>query len=217
VGLARMLGIEFIKNFNAPYHASSITDFWRRWHISLSTFIRDYLYIPLGGNRKGTGRTYFNLVLVFFLCGLWHGAKMTFVVWGIFQGFFMILDRFRGKKGVFHGLPLIIQILLANVVVLFSWAMFRAPSLAQGWDYWLSMLGLAHPAAASPLLYGEIFTPRAIVLLLFCFVLVWQATQAHEWVKRLTVPKIIVCFVIFIFAVCAMFTQTYNPFLYFQF
>jgi alginate O-acetyltransferase complex protein AlgI len=91
VGLARMLGIEFIKNFDGPYHSQNITVFWRKWHISLSRFIQDYLYFPLGGNRRGAGRTYFNLVFVFFLCGLWHGAKMTFVCWGIYQGVFLIL------------------------------------------------------------------------------------------------------------------------------
>ncbi|MCU0608478.1 MAG: hypothetical protein MUF22_01765 [Chitinispirillaceae bacterium] len=217
VGLARMLGIEFIKNFNAPYLSTSITGFWKRWHISLSSFIMDYLYIPLGGNRLGTGRTYFNLAFAFLLCGLWHGAKMTFVLWGIFQGVFMIVERMLGKKGLFSGLPLPVQIVITNVIVMFSWAIFRAPSLSQGWQYWKSMLGLVHPAATAPLVHAEIFTLRNIVMIGFCAVLVFQKTQAHEWVKRLTVPKMAVCLVLFALAICAMFTQTYNPFLYFQF
>jgi alginate O-acetyltransferase complex protein AlgI len=217
VGLARMLGIEFIKNFNAPYHSASITDFWRRWHISLSSFIMDYLYIPLGGNRKGTGRTYANLVIVFLLCGLWHGAKMTFVIWGIFQGVFMILERLHGKKGLFHGLPLPLQILLTNVVVMFSWSIFRSPTLAQGIDYWKSMAGISRAAATSPLLHSLVFTPRNITAMAICAVVVWQTVQAHDWVKKLSVPKMAVAFTVFVYAVCAMFTQTYNPFLYFQF
>jgi len=217
VGLARMIGIEFIKNFNAPYHAVSITDFWRRWHISLSTFIRDYLYIPMGGNRRGTGRTYANLVIAFFLCGLWHGANMTFVIWGIFQGVFMILERLRGKKGLLHELPLWLQIVVTNVIVMFSWAIFRSPSLAQGLDYWKAMIGLSSAAATTPLLHAMIFTPRHIVALLLCAVFVWQRRQAHDWVKQLTVPKLVVCVIVFVYAVCVMFTQTYNPFLYFQF
>jgi alginate O-acetyltransferase complex protein AlgI len=218
VGLARMLGIEFIKNFNAPYHSTSITGFWKRWHISLSSFIMDYLYIPLGGNRKGTGRTYANLVIAFFLCGLWHGAKMTFIIWGVFQGVFMIIERMRGKKGLFSALPLWLQIALTNIIVMFSWAIFRSPSLEQGWQYWLAMVGAAHPAAASPLLHAAIFTPQNIVMLALCAFVVFQKVQAHDWVlKGMTVPKMIACFLVFLLAVCAMFTQTYNPFLYFQF
>jgi alginate O-acetyltransferase complex protein AlgI len=217
VGLARMLGIEFIKNFNAPYHSTSITMFWKRWHISLSTFIMDYLYIPLGGNRRGTARTYANLVIVFFLCGLWHGAKMTFVIWGVFQGVFMIVERMRGKKGLFDGLPLWLQILLTNIIVMFSWSIFRSPSLAQGLDYWKSMLGLAHAAASSPLLHAVIFTPRNFVAMAVCAVAVWQTVQAHDWVKNMTAAKTAIILAVFVYAVCMMFTQTYNPFLYFQF
>ena len=100
IGLGRMLGFEFPKNFNAPYLADSITDFWRRWHISLSTFLRDYLYIPLGGNRKGQVRTYINLAIVMLLGGLWHGANWVFVVWGLFHGLLLGLERFLGRRSV---------------------------------------------------------------------------------------------------------------------
>lgn len=217
VGLARMLGIEFIKNFNAPYLSVSITDFWTRWHISFSTFIRDYLYIPLGGNRKGVTRTYINLVLIFLVSGLWHGANLTFVVWGVFQGVFMIFERIRGKKGLFGGLPLPIQILLANIIVMFSWAIFRSPSLGQAWDYWKAMVGISQPAATTPLLHAAIFTPKQIVEMLICALVIWQTTQAHEWVKKLSAPKLALSMTLFIYAVFVMFTQTYNPFLYFQF
>lgn len=220
VGLARMIGIEFIKNFNAPYFSTSITDFWRRWHISLSTFIKDYLYIPLGGNRKGVGRTYFNLCLVFFLCGLWHGAKMTFVVWGVYQGVFMIFDKLRGKNttGIFHGMPIPMQILVCNIVVMFSWAIFRAPSMDMGLQYWGAMVGLAKPAITSALLHTEIFTAKNIVQMLICAIVVWQPKQAHEWVnKGISTPKIAISLAVFALAIVAMVTQTYNPFLYFQF
>jgi alginate O-acetyltransferase complex protein AlgI len=218
VGLARMLGIEFIQNFNSPYHSTSVSEFWNRWHISLSSFIRDYLYIPMGGNRLGTGRTYFNLATAFFLCGLWHGAKMTFVIWGTFQGLVMILERLRGKKSLFTGLPLPVQIALNNIVIMFSWAIFRSPSFDQGMQIWASMVGLVHPAATSAMLHAEIFTPRHIVELAVCAFFVWQPVQAHLWInKGVTVPKAIICTAVFILAVIAMFTQTYNPFLYFQF
>jgi alginate O-acetyltransferase complex protein AlgI len=218
VGLARMLGIEFIKNFDAPYHSTSITEFWRRWHISLGSFIRDYLYIPLGGNRVPLARMYFNLCFCFFICGLWHGAKMTFIIWGVFQGVFMVLERIRGKKSLFAGIPLPVQILLCNILLMFSWTIFRAPSLAQALTYWSSMLGLVHPAATTPLLHAEIFTPRHLFSMALCAIFVFQPVQAHEWVKKgLSTPGFIVVTAVFILALCAMFTQTYNPFLYFQF
>ena len=99
IGLAKLFGIDFLENFNYPYAASSITDFWRRWHISLSSWFRDYLYIPLGGNRCGRARNYFNLVIVFFLCGLWHGASWTFAAWGLFHGAFLVLERMNAGPG----------------------------------------------------------------------------------------------------------------------
>jgi alginate O-acetyltransferase complex protein AlgI len=217
VGLARMLGIEFIKNFNAPYFSTSVTDFWRRWHISLSTFIRDYLYIPMGGNRKGAGRTYFNLVTVFFLCGLWHGAKMTFVVWGIFQGVFMVFERLRGKKSLYGNVPWVVQILITNIIIMFAWAVFRAPSLAQGIHYWGAMLGVAPVSITSSMLHAEIFSSKHIVEMLICAFCIWQPLQAHEWVLKLTPFKLSLCLIAFVYAIFTMVTQTYNPFLYFQF
>lgn len=93
IGLAAMAGFRFSENFNQPYLSTSIKDFWRRWHISLSSWLRDYVYIPLGGSRVPTYRIYFNLITVFFLCGLWHGANMTFVIWGLYNGLFLILER----------------------------------------------------------------------------------------------------------------------------
>src|SRR6266571_8697206 len=93
IGLMRMFGFRVLENFNYPYIAQSIREFWRRWHISLSNFFRDYLYVPLGGNRRGTARAYANLVIVFLLCGLWHGASWTFILWGIWHGVFLVLER----------------------------------------------------------------------------------------------------------------------------
>lgn len=217
VGLGRMFGFEFIKNFNAPYHARSITDFWRRWHISLSTWIRDYLYIPLGGNRRGVGRTYFNLMLTFFLCGLWHGAKMTFVSWGLFQAFFLIAERLMGKRSLYGALPLIPKILLTNVIVLFAWVLFRAPDLHQAYSYWQAMLGMTHINGASHLLQAELFTMRHTVAMVICALFVWQPMQAFEWVKKRTVVKYSIMIALFVFTVASMFTQSFNPFLYFQF
>lgn len=102
IGLGSIFGFKFLENFNYPYSANSIQDFWRRWHISLSTWFRDYLYIPLGGSRRSNINTYFNLITVFVLCGLWHGANWTFIVWGAWHGIFLILERFENFKKLFQ-------------------------------------------------------------------------------------------------------------------
>src|SRR3954469_17642817 len=141
VGLGRMIGFEFMKNFDSPYHADSITDFWRRWHISLSTFLRDYLYIPLGGNRKGPIRTYVNLIVVMLLGGLWHGANWTFVAWGAYHGGLLAFERFQGKQSVYHRLPRPFRVATTLVLVLFSWVLFRSASLPHALDYLGVMLG----------------------------------------------------------------------------
>lgn len=217
VGLGRMFGFEFVKNFNSPYHSVSITDFWRRWHISLSTWIRDYLYIPLGGNRKGLTRTYINLLIAFFLCGLWHGAKTTFVCWGLFQAFFLIVERLRGKMGLFGTLPLVPTVIITNVIVLFGWVLFRAPDLSQAMHYWAAMTGQVSLNDAAYLLQADVFSVKNIFFMVVCAVFVWQPVQAHEWVNKMTGMRYLVLLIIFVVATIAMFTQTFNPFLYFQF
>jgi alginate O-acetyltransferase complex protein AlgI len=217
VGLARMLGIEFIKNFDAPYRSQDITVFWRKWHISLSSFIRDYLYIPLGGNRHGTGRTYFNLALTFFLCGMWHGAKMTFMVWGIYQGVFLIIERLFGKKSIYHWMPAWGQVMVTYVIVLFGWVLFRSPDLGQAMHYWATMIGWGRSSVSSSLLSAQIITPHTAFVMLVCAIFVWQPFQAHHWIEKLTPVKIFLCAIILIISVAMMFSQTYNPFLYFQF
>ena len=217
VGLGRMMGFEFIKNFNGPYWSHSISDFWNRWHISLSTWIRDYLYISLGGNRKGPRRTYFNLGIAMFLCGLWHGAQMTFVIWGIFHAALLIWERTMGRQPVYRKLPLPFKILITNVIVMFGWVVFRSPSMDQAVIYWKSMLGLGVTGAASDILHAQLFSLKHISALVICALIVYQPLQAHEWVKKLSIGKIILLFIIFIYAIAAMFTQTFNPFLYFQF
>ena len=143
VGLGRMLGFEFPRNFNAPYLAESITDLWRRWHVSLSTFLRDYLYIPLGGNRRGAGRTYVNLGVVMLLGGLWHGAKWTFVAWGAYHGLLLALERWRGKRSVYAALPRPARVALTFLLMLLSWVLFRAVDLADAGRYFAALAGLA--------------------------------------------------------------------------
>lgn len=129
IGLARLFGFELRENFNRPYAAVSMTDFWRRWHISLSTWFRDYLYIPLGGNRKGATRTAFNLLLVFALCGLWHGASWTFVVWGLYHGFFLGLERATGIRDWQPSQWIAVRRACTFALVVFGWVLFRSESI----------------------------------------------------------------------------------------
>jgi alginate O-acetyltransferase complex protein AlgI len=142
IGLGQMFGFKFMENFNYPYISSSIREFWRRWHISLSTWFRDYLYIPLGGNRCSPARVTFNLVLVFFLCGLWHGASWNFIVWGLYHGIFLGLERgFLGRIISKSWRPL--THVYALVVVIAGWVFFRAASLDQAMVFLKSMAGFA--------------------------------------------------------------------------
>jgi alginate O-acetyltransferase complex protein AlgI len=130
VGLGKMFGFRFIENFNFPYTAQSIRDFWRRWHISLSTWFRDYLYIPMGGNRCPVWRNHLNLVIVFFLCGLWHGASWTFVIWGLYHGIFLVVERTRFGTWI-DALPRPLRHGYTLLVVMVGWVLFRAGSFGQ--------------------------------------------------------------------------------------
>jgi alginate O-acetyltransferase complex protein AlgI len=138
IGLGRMFGFEFLENFNFPYIAKSVKEFWRRWHISLSTFFRDYVYIPLGGNRVKVGRTYINLLIVFFLTGFWHGASWSFVVWGLFHGLFMVIERLGFEKVLEKAWKPVAN-LYTLLVVLFAWVLFRADTLGHALHYWGAM------------------------------------------------------------------------------
>ena len=218
VGLGRMLGFEFPRNFNAPYLAESITDFWRRWHISLSTFLRDYLYIPLGGNRKGPVRTYLNLAVVMLLGGLWHGANWTFVVWGAVHGALLIVERGRGKKSLYAGLPRFLRVTVTFVLILITWVLFRAETLEAAREYLGAMFALREASRGSLLIGAEIYTLRTAVVLTMCAVLAVQPVQAFDWSQRpLTLPRVLVLVLLFALALAVMATQAFNPFLYFQF
>ncbi len=144
IGLGRIFGFRFPENFNYPYVARSITEFWRRWHITLSRWFRDYVYIPLGGNREGYARTSFNLVLVFVLCGLWHGAAWTFLVWGLLHGLFLVIERL-GFDRVLSRLPVALQHAYTLLVVLLGWVFFRADTLPHALGYLRAMFDFGRP------------------------------------------------------------------------
>jgi alginate O-acetyltransferase complex protein AlgI len=217
VGLGRMFGFEFMKNFDAPYSAQSITDFWRRWHISLSTFLRDYLYIPLGGNKRGAARTYVNLALVMFFGGLWHGANWTFIIWGAYHGTLLIAERWAGRKPAYQRLPHPLRVALTFTLVLGSWVWFRAESVATALDYFAAMLGAGTSSETLPLLAAQLFAPGRIALMATGVLCLFAPVQAHDWSESVTWSGAILVPPVFAMAVLAMFSQAANPFLYFQF
>lgn len=178
IGLGRMFGFEFLENFNYPYVARSIQEFWRRWHISLSTWFRDYLYIPLGGSRGGRGRTFLNLLIVFLLCGLWHGARWNFLVWGLFHGAFLVAERAIGPRRPWAVLrPL--GHLYALVTVLIGWVLFRADSLAQALAFLAAMAGFGE--GDGQLVYARMFITNETLVAALAGVV--AATPVMPWLK----------------------------------
>ncbi len=226
IGLGLILGFAFPKNFDSPYRSASITEFWRRWHMSLSRWLRDYLYIPLGGNRRGTIRTYVNLGIVMLLGGLWHGASLSFVAWGGFHGLLLALERSRvapearrRKAGetATADWPRPLRIATTFLLVLVSWVFFRAADLASAFSYLASMVGLAAVRPEAALLGGVIRQPYYLVSFAIAAIVVWAAPQTWDWTRRLTVPRLLSCLALLWLALVAMETQGYNPFIYFIF
>jgi alginate O-acetyltransferase complex protein AlgI len=217
IGLGLMLGFVFAKNFDSPYRSRSMTEFWKRWHISLSTWLRDYLYIPLGGNRRGPIRTYVNLGLVMLLGGLWHGAAWTFVIWGALHGTILCLERLRGKTSVYERLPGALQTGITFVVVLFTWVFFRSPDLPAALEYCGRMLGLGAAEPGTGLIAAVIFRPYYVLTFAVAAVVVWLGPQTWDWTRKLTLGKAVAILCLVWASVLALTTQTYNPFIYFIF
>jgi alginate O-acetyltransferase complex protein AlgI len=216
IGLGLMLGFLFPKNFDSPYRADSITDFWRRWHISLSTWLRDYLYIPLGGSRRGVGRTYVNLALVMLLGGLWHGASWNFLLWGGFHGALLAAERAAGGN-LYGWLPRPLRIAATFLLVNLAWVLFRARDLPHAVEYYRALFGALPLADGAALLAGVLYRPYYLLCFALAALVVWAAPQAWDWTKRLTWPRAAACAGLFVTALVAMETQGYNPFIYFIF
>jgi alginate O-acetyltransferase complex protein AlgI len=217
IGLGRMIGFEFPKNFDSPYRAESVTDFWRRWHISLSTFLRDYLYIPLGGNRKGARRTYVNLIVVMVLGGLWHGANWTFVAWGAYHGVLLAFERSRGKRSAYQHWPRPVRVAATFVLVLISWVLFRSANLHEAWNYLGAMIGQGTSSPGRLLLPALLYTQETLLIMAIGAVVIAWPVQAHEWSRDVTWAKAVVVHPLFCASLVVMFSQSFNPFLYFQF
>jgi alginate O-acetyltransferase complex protein AlgI len=217
VGLALMLGFVLIQNFDSPYKSRSITEFWRRWHISLSTWLRDYLYIPLGGNRKGPLRTYVNLMVVMLLGGLWHGASWNFVIWGGIHGGMLALERKLGKAHPLRRLPPAFSVACTFFIVCLSWVFFRAKTLDQAMTYLGSLFGLGGASPASDVLAGAMYPQYYTVLFAVSAVAVFALPNTWEITNKLSWPRVAFATAAMVLATLMMWTQTVNPFLYFQF
>lgn len=218
IGLGRMFGFRFVENFDSPYRSASLTEFWRRWHISLSTFLRDYLYIPLGGNRLGEFRTYANLMTVMLLGGLWHGASTTFLVWGGIHGLMLVLERWRGRQPLYGPLPKPLRVGLTFVVLLVTWVFFRADTMDTALRYLGAMFtGNDGGDPASDLLAAQLMAWPNMLWMAGCSLVVWLVPNSQQWLGRVTTPRVAVCVGCFVLSLGIMFAQGFSPFLYFQF
>ncbi len=217
IGIGLMLGFVFPKNFDSPYKSASITEFWRRWHISLSTWLRDYLYKPLGGNRRGRRRTYLNLALVMLLGGLWHGAAWNFVIWGAFHGMLLAAERARGKRALFELLPRTGRVAMTFVLVLVSWVFFRANDLSSSIAYLGSMFGASAMHESAVLLGAVLYRPYYLLSFGCAAVVAFAAPQTWDWTRRLPLWKAVLCLGLLWLSLALLTSQEYNPFIYFIF
>jgi alginate O-acetyltransferase complex protein AlgI len=227
IGLGRMFGFQFPENFNYPYIAASVQDFWRRWHMSLSAWFRDFVYIPLGGNRTSTGRLYFNLVLVFFLCGLWHGASWTFVIWGLFHGLFLVIERV-GLGTRLQAMPRVLRHGYLLLVVMIGWVFFRADTFSSAVVMLRAMASLGGnlPTPYTPAWY---LTPQVLVALLAGAIGSTPIVpRLGRWRDRIAAAAplqaaacefaaIAALLVVLVGAIAQSAAGTYNPFIYFRF
>lgn len=223
IGLALAMGLKFPRNFDLPYGSLSITDFWRRWHMSLSSWFRDYVYIPLGGNRRGHLHTALNLWTVFLLCGLWHGASWTFVIWGIHHGSFLVLERTRIGAALRRA-PRVVNHAYVLLVVLTSWVWFRANSLPDALDLFAGLAGLNGVEALSVNLLTEL-KPVTVAIMVLAWPLAMfglpqpgarnLATRARLALYGATDTVVIA--LLFSLCVLSVGAATYSPFLYFRF
>jgi alginate O-acetyltransferase complex protein AlgI len=219
IGLGLMMGFRFRENFNHPYISRSITEFWTRWHISLSSWLRDYLYIPLGGNRLGARRTYVNLALVMLLGGLWHGAAWTFVVWGAWHGGWLALERFLGGKTLWAPLPAPLAVLKTMLIVVLGWVTFRAVDFESAWALYRGLFG------ANGWVAGDAFWVQLSGLELVTLILAGVLTYlAPYWRTLVWSPRgralaalHLAVLPVFVLGVMRLSAQGFSPFLYFQF
>jgi len=207
IGLGHMLGFTLPENFRLPYAADSIRDFWRRWHITLSSWFRDYLFVPLGGSRHGRLTTFRNLLLVFLLCGFWHGASGRFIVWGLYHGIFLSLERTRFGDLIGRA-PVLLRRAYAFLVVLVGWVFFRADDLGHALGFLEAMIGAAGSAPVPASFYLK---PEVQIVLIVGLLLAMVPFSIRR------VPALIGQMAVFALSILQVSAGTYNPFIYFRF
>ncbi|MBL7882900.1 MAG: MBOAT family protein [Bacteroidia bacterium] len=218
IGLAKMMGFTFPENFNNPYIAQSITDFWRRWHISLSRWMRDYLYIPLGGNKVSGLRLYFNLWIVFLISGFWHGAEWTFILWGAYHGFFLAIERLFLSK-ILEKTTVFIRLIYSFTIVILGWVLFRATTMDQAFLFIKKMFSFSS-------FYEYEYSNQLIVVLLLAFVfsfapLLYKKDVSQNSGVALTLKSyslnVVIIVLLMIMSVSSITSSDFNPFIYFKF
>lgn len=214
IGLGRMLGFRFSENFKHPYVSRSITEFWRRWHISLSSWFREYVYIPLGGNRKGLARQCLNLLLVWLLTGLWHGAAVNFLLWGLYYAVLLILEKLVFIR-LLERLPGVLQHLLTLLLVAFGWGIFYYTDMGL-WRAFVDRLFVFRPDTAEALRFARAYLPTALVA---CLAATEGPKRALKKIRRCGLESLEMLLLAGLFILCtaALVSQSYNPFIYFRF
>lgn len=216
-GLGNMMGFEFLKNFNYPYIAKSITDFWRRWHISLSTWFKEYVYIPLGGNRKGVKRQILNLLIVWGLTGLWHGAAYNFVLWGLYYGLLLILEKFVLKKFL-DRLPSFVQHIYTLFIVIIGWGLFYFTDVGQLGEFMVDLFNFGNGICGNQafnLIMSNL--PMLIIAAVASTPLAAMLYNRFEHTRFMWIPETLYCMGVLAVSTASLVNQSYNPFLYFRF
>ena len=221
IGLAKMFGFNLLENFNLPYTAKSIQEFWRKWHISLSTWFRDYVYIPMGGNQKGISRTYLNLFVIFLLTGFWHGATWSFIFWGLFHGFFMILERL-GLSTLLKKFGLV-GWLYTMIVVMIGWIFFRVESFSIALDFSIHLFGNNQNEQLN--IWYFLNNENIVILLIGSLLSVHFflnetntfALHVKNMIQKFTLIRQSVLLLLFLFCIALLNANSYNPFIYFKF
>lgn len=216
-GLGNMMGFEFLKNFNYPYIAKSITDFWRRWHISLSTWFKEYVYIPLGGNRKGVKRQILNLLIVWGLTGLWHGAAYNFVLWGLYYGLLLILEKFVLKKFL-DRLPPFVQHIYTLFIIIIGWGLFYFTDVGQLGEFMVDLFNFGNGICGNQafnLIMSNL--PMLIIAAVASTPLATTLYTRFEHTRFMWIPETLYCMGVLAVSTASLVNQSYNPFLYFRF
>lgn len=230
IGLAKVFGFDFHENFNLPYSANSIRNFWRRWHISLSEWFRDYLYIPLGGSKKSAFRTNINLLIVFICTGFWHGASWNFMVWGLIHGAFILLER-NGLQSALNFFPKFIAVIYTFIIVVIAWVFFRVENVTEAFNYVSCMFGVHHKTELVIAGINQFINNKIIFVLFLAGV---YSFGLFDWIKNrakqlflsgrysysaFTYTVLKHSFVLFVFVITLLYMAagTYNPFIYFRF